>query len=166
MKLQKLDFSVAILAGVSCFLMYIDVPVWAVFIGWAWYFTLGATPDLIKKGILPAITGSVLAIVAFLLIDLFSGFMPGMAATILSVIISVFLLMLTLKVPILNISLVSFNAYSCMFVGYAAGTFMPIDGLPGTLNAAIWITGANIIGLLFGWASIFLSSLGKKKSAK
>ena len=46
-KLTSLDFSVAILAGVSCLFMYIDVPVWALFVGWAWYFALGSKPELI-----------------------------------------------------------------------------------------------------------------------
>lgn len=164
-KIGALDISVALLAGVSCLFMYISVPVWAIFIGWAWYFNLGATPDLIKKAILPMLAGSALAVVAFVLIDVFGGFMPSMAAVILAVVITVFLLMLTLKVPVLNISLASFNAYSCMFVGYAAGAYMAIDGMPTYLNAVIWITGANFLGLLFGWASIVLTTLGKKAEA-
>jgi hypothetical protein len=161
--MKKLDFSVAILAGISCLLMYIEVPVWGVFIGWAWYFTLGASPDLLKKGILPSIAGSVLAVAAFLLIDLFSSAMPSMAAVILSVVITVLVLMLTLKVSAFNISLISFNAYSCIFVGYGAGAYLSVEAMPPLLNAAIWITGANYIGLLFGWLSIFLSGLGAKK---
>ncbi|MGI5473650.1 DUF1097 domain-containing protein [Escherichia coli] len=27
----------------------INIPVWAIFIGWAWYYALGATPDILKK---------------------------------------------------------------------------------------------------------------------
>lgn len=150
-KIEALDVSVAVLAAVSCLFMYIKVPVWALFIGWAWYFTLGATPDLIAKGIPPMITGSVLAILAFVLINIFTGFMPAMAATIVSVFITVFLLMISLKISALNISLMSFNAYSCMFIGYGAGAYMTIKGMPALLNAAIWITGANFIGLIFGW---------------
>ena len=162
-KIGALDVSVAVLAGISCLGIYLSIPVWAIFIGWAWYFTLGATPDLIKKSVLPMITGSVLAVIAFLLIGLFSGFMPSMAATMLAVFITVFALMLSLKVPVLNISLASFNAYSCIFVGYSAGTYLPIAGMPALLNAAIWVTGANFIGVLFGWLSIKCTTL---KSAK
>ncbi|MDR1043091.1 MAG: DUF1097 domain-containing protein [Clostridiales Family XIII bacterium] len=164
MKIQGLDVSVALLAGASCLLMVIQVPVWAVFIGWAWYFTLGAKPELIKKGILPSIAGSVLACVAFPLIGALSAVMPPLAATIISVIITVFLLMLTLKVPILNFSLMSFNAYSCIFVGYAAGTYLVIDGMPALLNAGVWITGGNILGLIFGWLSILFSTSRKQKA--
>jgi hypothetical protein len=162
MKLTALDFSVPILAAVSCLLMFLDIPVWALFIGWAWYFALGATPDLITKGILPLITGSSLAVLAFVLIDVFAGIMPEMPAIMLAVFISVFLLMLTLKVPMLNKSLVSFNGYSCIFVGFVAGTFMEIGAMPALLNAAIWITGANFIGLLFGWMSVTVTQIGKK----
>lgn len=161
-KIQALDVSVAVLAGISCLAMYLSIPVWALFIGWAWYFALGAKPELIKDAVLPMIAGSALAIAAFLLIDLFAGFMPSMAATILSVIITVFGLMLTLKISIFNNSLISFNAYSCMFVGYGAKTYMVINGMPSLLNAAIWITGANFLGLIFGWLSIKVTTLGQK----
>lgn len=162
-KIERLDVSVGVLAAISCLFMYINVPVWALFIGWAWYFTLGATPDLIKKGILPMITGSVLACLTFVLIDIFVGFMPSMAATMLSVFITVFMLMLSLKIPALNISLASFNAYSCMFVGFGAGSYMTINGMPLLLNAAIWITGANFLGLIFGWLSIACTTIAKKE---
>ena len=160
-KVEALDVSVAVLAAISCLFIYIKVPVWAVFIGWAWYFNLGAAPELIKKGILPMITGSILAALAFVLINVFIGFMPSMAATMLSVLITVFLLMMSFKIPCLNISLMSFNAYSCMFIGYGAGSYMVINGIPPLLNAAIWITGANFIGVIFGWLSIKFTTLGQ-----
>lgn len=163
MKLEKLDFSVAILAALSCILMAAQIPVWAVFIGWAWYFALGADPSLLKKGIAPLIAGSVLAFVAFLFIDLFTAAgLPWLLPTIIAVLITVFLLMLTLKIPILNYSLISFNAYSCVFVGFSTGTFYTISGMPTGLNAFIWITGANFLGLVFGWMSIRLSASRKK----
>lgn len=164
-KIGALDVSVALLAGVSCLLMLASIPVWALFIGWSWYFTLGATPDLIKKSILPMIAGSVLAVLAFVLIGILSatGMDAGfsLTSTIIAVIITVFLLMLTLKVEALNYSLVSFNAYSCMFVGYAAGTYLPIGGMSPLLNAYIWIVGANFLGLIFGWLSIKVTTLKK-----
>jgi hypothetical protein len=69
-----------------------------------------------------------------------------------------------LKIPHLGVSLASFNAYSCFFVGFAAETYKPIAGFEVHLNALIWVVGANILGLLFGWASIKLAGLGKKPS--
>lgn len=161
-KIEAIDVSVAVLAAISCLAIYLSIPVWSLFIGWAWYFTLGAEPVLIKKAFWPMITGSVLAVAAFILIKVFSGFMPAMAATMLSVFITVFMLMLSLKIPALNISLASFNAFSCMFVGYGAQSYMVIQGMPSLLNAAIWITGANFLGLIFGWLSIKLTTLGQK----
>jgi hypothetical protein len=167
-RIEKLDVSVALLAGVSCLLMYLDVPVWGVFIGWAWYFTLGATSVQIAKCILPAICGGALAMLAYLLIDVFNGLITDknpdlwIIAVIIPVIITVFLLMLSLKIPHLGVSLASFNAYSCFFVGFAAETFKPVSGFEVHMNALVWVVGANIIGLLFGWASIKLSQLGKK----
>jgi hypothetical protein len=164
-KIEKLDVSVAVLAALSCVLMaaQIEIPVWALFIGWAWYFTLGAKPELIWQGIAPSLCGAVLAVIAFLLILGPLAGLPWLWGTIIAVLITVFLLMLTLKIPALNISLMSFNAYSCIFVGYAAGTFHHINGLNGYVNAVLWITGANILGLVFGWLSIKLTTLGAKK---
>jgi hypothetical protein len=170
-RIEKLDVSVALLAGASCLLMYMDIPVWAVFIGWAWYFSLGATPDLIGKSIPSAVCGAVLAVAAYLLIDVMNGLITEkhpelwIVAVIIPVILTVFLLMLTLKIPGLNVSLVSFNAYSCFFVGFAAGTYMPIPGFETHVNAIIWVTGGNIVGLLFGWASIKLSQIGKRSAS-
>jgi hypothetical protein len=168
-RVEKLDVSVALLAGASCLFMYLDVPVWAICIGWAWYFTLGAVPVQIVKCIPPAICGGALAVVAYLLIDLFNHFItnnhPGfwIVAVIIPVTITVFLLMLSLKIPRLNVSLASFNAYSCFFVGFAAETFRPVSGFEVHLNALIWIVGANIIGLLFGWASVRLARAAARR---
>jgi hypothetical protein len=167
-RIEKLDVSVAVLAGASCLFMYIDVPVWAIFIGWAWYFTLSAMPARISRCILPAVCGGALAVLAYVLIDVFNRIITAshpdlwIIAVIIPVIITVFLLMLTLKAPILNVSLASFNAYSCFFVGFAAETYRSVAGFEVHMNALVWIVGANIIGLLFGWASIKLSQLGDK----
>ncbi|GBG57799.1 hypothetical protein SPFL3102_01518 [Sporomusaceae bacterium FL31] len=65
----------------------------------------------------------------------------------------------------LNCSLASFNAYSCMFAGYYAHAFpVQTDYISNLLFAMLWITGANFLGLVFGWLSIFLSGLGKRVS--
>lgn len=165
-KIQALDVSVGLLAGVSCFGFLIGLPIWALFIGWAWYFALVSTGVVFKTAVPPMITGSLMAVLAIILIDLFAKGMPFLPAMIIAVTITVFCLMLTLKVPALSYSLVSFNAYSCMFAGYYASNF-PADMAQGNyamgfVLAILWITGANFIGLLFGWASIWLTTLGKK----
>jgi hypothetical protein len=63
-------------------------------------------------------------------------------------------------------SLPSFNAYSCLFVGYYAGTFPqlasggPFD-IMNVLTAVLWIGLSNVVGLVFGFVSI---GIGSEKS--
>jgi hypothetical protein len=38
--------------------------------------------------------------------------------------------------------------------------------MPTLLNAFIWIAVANFLGLVFGWASIQLSTIGKKSAVE
>lgn len=164
MKVGKLDFSVAILAGVSCFGSLIGLPIWALFIGWAWYFALVASGTVFKQAVPPMIAGSLLAVVAIIMIALLGGIMPALWAMVIGVTITVFLLMLTTKIPVLSYSLVSFNAYSYMFAGFYAGNFPEMDSSILNYGSAIlWITGANFIGLLFGLMSIKFASIGKTK---
>ncbi|HHX36430.1 MAG TPA: DUF1097 domain-containing protein [Clostridiaceae bacterium] len=155
MKLGKLDWSVAIIAALTCVLMAIELPVWALFIGWAWYYALGSTPDLIRRCVPPMLMGSVLGYITFFLIDVFTKWgMPWLLPTIVSVFITVIVLMLSLKIELFNISLVSFNAFCCVFAGFGTGSYLKIDGIPVYLNAFLWITGAHFLGLLTGWISI------------
>lgn len=164
-KINALDVSVAVLAALSCFGVLIGLPIWALFIGWAWYFTLGATVSVIRRAIFPMLAGSVLAVAAIALIDGISLSFSPLLAMISAVFLTVFLLMLTLKIEALNCSLASFNAYSCMFAGYYAHAFpVQTDYISNLLFAMLWITGANFLGLVFGWLSIFLSGLGKRVS--
>lgn len=162
MKVEKLDISVALLAGASCLVTVVGLPVWALFIGWAWYFALVASQAPFKAAVPPLIVGSVLAMAAIVCIDrLAAAGLGGLLAMIIAVVITVFLLMMSLKIPVFSTSLVSFNAYSCMFAGYYAGNF-PVqeDYAMGFCMAFLWISGANFLGLLFGWASIKLTTLG------
>ena len=166
-KIQKIDVSVGLLAGFSCFGFLINLPIWALFIGWAWYFALVATGVVFKTAIPPMLTGSLMAVLAIILIDVFAGFMPFLLGMIIAVTITVFCLMLTLKIPACSYSLVSFNAYSCMFAGYYAGFYYETGSYAGNfVTAILWITGANFLGLLFGWTSIALTNIGAKKEEK
>lgn len=165
-----LDIIVAVLAGASCLLTlpWLGIPVWNVFIGWAWYYALGATPQAFKQ-IFPAIIpGAVLAYLCFILANYFSPFMDPMVALIVSVIIVVILLMLVLKVPLCSNSLVAFNAFSCVFATYYGG-FYPQSGdfYTDTFMALVWSLIASFLGPLFGWLSIYLTfPQAEKKSDK
>ncbi len=160
-RITALDLSVAVLAAVSCLGSLIGLPIWALFIGWAWYFTLGATVAAFKQASLPMIAGSALAVAAIVLIDILSKSFALLPAMMLAVLLTVFLLMLTLKIAVFQCSLASFNAYSCMFAGYYAHAFpVQADYISNLGYAVVWITGANFIGLIFGWLSIGLAKLG------
>jgi len=155
-----ISISVAILAGISCLaaLPQLDIPVWAIFIGWAQYFALGATPDLFKK-IYPAlIPGAILSAVAIILIDLLTpsmGFIPSM---MLSVIITVFLLMKALEVPVFSTGLAAFNAYSVVFAAFYGGFFPEFGTFYGDLLIAfIWSLIGLFVGVVFGYLSIFFT---------
>ena len=109
---MSIDVAVALLAGVSCLVSWpgLDFPVWALFLGWAWYFALGATTSTMKQ-IYPSIfPGAILAAFCIWLIALLSNVVHPMLALIVPVIITVYLLMLALKIHLTSCSLVGFNA--------------------------------------------------------
>ena len=165
MKLEKLDFSVAILAGLACLALPINIPVWAIFIGWAWYFALGANAAVFKQSIPPMILGYVVGAIA---IVVYTATNYNLVALIIAVAITVFIVMLSLKTSMFGCSLASFNAYSCLFAGYYAGSFpQAADGgtydIKNVCIAAAWIAMANVLGLIIGWVSVKLGSLGNKE---
>ncbi|MDW7678607.1 MAG: DUF1097 domain-containing protein [Bacillota bacterium] len=158
---------VALLAGVSCLvtLPALGLPVWALFIGWAWYFALGATPDVLKKIYPSMIPGALLALLCIFMIDFAAGFLPPMIALIIPVIITVYLLMLSLKIPSMSTSLVAFNSYSCVFAVFYGAAYRS-TGSFGTdvLMAMIFSLIATGLGPLFGYFSIFFTFPEKEKS--
>lgn len=161
----------AVLAAVSCLvaLPQLGLPVWALFIGWAWYFALGSNPSVFKSVYPAMIPGALLAAACIWLINVFAGFMPAMPAMMLAVLITVFLLMCVLRVPLTSCGLAGFNGYSCVFAAYYGG-FFPQSGALGhdILMALIFSLVANFIGPVFGYLSIFFtfSSQKEEKQAK
>ena len=93
-----------------------------------------------------------------MLINFFTGLMPVMAAMIIAVIITVYALMLAIKIPLMNCSLVAFNAYSTIFAVYFGG-FYPNTGdfKSDVLKALLWGVIGNALGPLFGYLSVRLS---------
>lgn len=155
-----IELTVPVLAALSCLLMLVGVgiPVWAVFIGWAWYFALGATPAAFKQIYPVIIPGAVLAGLCFWLIGFFPQFgITGMAATMLAVLITVILLMLMLRIPATSASLPAFNAYSTVFALYAIPNGFPDLGISPILSCVIWAIIANALGPIFGYLSIALT---------
>jgi hypothetical protein len=161
MKIEKMDVSVAVLAGLSCFTMLIGLPVWTIFIGWAWYFALGADPSGFGKAIPPMLLGYAMAAISIVVFAL-SNF--NIVALSISVAATVFIIMLSLKTKLFAHSLASFNTYSCMFAGYYAVSFPKVESSAMDLNNILicigWLSLANVIGLCFGYVSVKLGTMG------
>lgn len=165
MKIQRLDIVVPVIGGLTCFLLLLNVPVWALFFGWAWYFNLGASPDVFKKSIPPMLFGYIVAGISIVVFNAFGGNIYVLAAIVCA---TIFLIMLSMKVSVFAASLASFNAYSCLFAGYFAGNFPALaNGGPWDIyNVSIsilWIAMANILGLICGYLSIRLGTAQKNE---
>ena len=159
MKVNKLDYVVAGIAFLTVFALKINLPVWAIFFGWAWYFALGADVKVFKEAIPAMLMGYLLGGVSIVIDALFANF--WILAIIVA--ITVFLLMLSLKFKTFACSLASFNAYSILFAGYYAGNFPALTdggvaGINNVLLAIGWFSLANIVGLICGYASIKLGT--------
>lgn len=159
MRINGSDLSVTLVGGLTCVFMYVGIPLWAVFIGWAWYYVMGSRPKAIKQGVPPTLAGAVLAILGLLIIDWLTPGMGSELATGVGLLVTMFLLMLFFKIPGCGATLPGFNAYSCYFVGFSAQSYVPVAGMNPYLNAFIWITGANILGLVVGWGCVVLERL-------
>ena len=154
-----IEVVVGVLGGISCLvtLPSIGLPVWALFIGWAWYFALGATTAAFKK-IIPAVfSGALLAALCIWMIGWFTklGF-AGMPNMMICVTITVFLLMCTLRIPFFSSSLPAFNAYSSVFALFAIGSYPDLVIGP-ILSCALWALIGNLLGPVFGYLSIKLT---------
>lgn len=163
-----IEIVVGFLAGVSCLVTIagLGLPVWALFIGWAWYFALGATPDAFKK-ILPAVfPGALLAAICIWMMGWFAGMgFTGLPNMIVCVTITVFLLMCSLRIPVFSASLPAFNAYSSVFALYAIGSF-PELAIGPILSCTLWALIGNLLGPVFGYLSIKLTFPYKSDDAK
>lgn len=154
-----IEVVVGVLGGLSCLVTIsgLGLPVWALFIGWAWYFALGATPDAFKK-IVPAVfPGALLAAFCIWLMGALetAGIIAGMPNMIICVTLTVFLLMCSLRIPVFSASLPAFNAYSSVFALSAIGAY-PDLAIGPVLSCCLWAIIGNLLGPVFGWLSIVL----------
>lgn len=158
MKGTRFDFVVAMLSALACLGVLLHLPVWALFIGWAWYLALGSKPQVIWEAGLTCVLSSLLAILAVILSDWLQMYCSTLAASMLAVFVTIYMLMFLLKVPGIKYPLVAFNAFSCIFAGYYLQAF-PVQTDYGwnLAYAFVWIVGADIMGLLVGWLSIALT---------
>jgi len=153
-----LSVTVGVLGGLACLVTApgLGLPVWALFIGWAWYYALGATPAVFKIAIPAVFPGAFCASLALWLIGWGAGIgFTGMPALVLFVGLTVFLLMLLMKIPVFSAGLPAFNGYSTVFALYFIGGFPDLAAGP-IVSCFLWAVIGNLLGPVFGWLSIVL----------
>lgn len=166
--INQTDVVVATVSAAACAGVLLRLPVWAIFIGWAWYLAIGANSKAIKEGSITTVAAGIMAIIAVVLTDVFSEFMPGLAANMVAVFLMILALMVSLKLSFINHSLVGFNTFSCVFAGYYLGAF-PVqpDYWLNLGYAFAYICGSNIFGLVVGWLAQKLCNFSlRRKTAK
>jgi len=164
LNLNQTDFVVAGVSALACLGTLAGMPVWALFIGWAWYLAIGANKTAIKEGSVTCVAAAIMALTAVVLTDAFASFLPALSASMLAVFLMILVLMIALKLPYIKHSLVGFNSFSCIFAGYYLGAFpAQPDYLANIAVAFVYITGANILGLFVGWASQQLSGFSFRR---
>ena len=162
LKVSAFDIVVSVLSALACLGAVLHLPVWSLFIGWAWYLALGSKKEVICEAGLTCILSALLALSAVVLSDVFQPFCGSLGASMLSVLLIIFLLMMLLKHPQVKHPLVAFNSFSCIFAGYYLQAF-PVqpEYFWNLFYVFVWITGTNILGLFVGWLSIALTNLHK-----
>ena len=164
--INQTDIVVAAVSAAACAGVLLELPVWAVFIGWAWYLAIGANGKAIKEGAVTTVAAGLMALTAVVLTDVFSAFMTGLAANMIAVFVMILVLMVSLKLSFINHSLVGFNTFSCVFAGYYLGAFpVQADYWLNLGYAFIYICGSNILGLIVGWLAQKLCNFSLHKEA-
>ena len=162
--IDKNDIVVAGLSALACLFALLKLPVWAVFIGWVWYLSLGSKPSIIRPVARTAVLSGGLAILAIILTDALSGLLTPMGANMAAVFVTILGVMILLKNPA-NAAMVSFNAFSCIFAGYYLGAFPVQENYwLNQLTAFACITGSNILGLFVAWLHLALTAAWTKHS--
>lgn len=164
--INQTDVVVAAVSAIACAGALLQLPVWAVFIGWAWYLAIGANGRAIKEGAVTTVAAGLMALTAVVLTDVFSAFMPGLAANMTAVFVMILVLMVSLKLSFINHSLVGFNTFSCVFAGYYLEAFpVQADYWLNLGYAFAYICGSNVLGLIVGWLAQKLCNFSLRKKS-
>lgn len=160
MRITRTDVVAGIIAGLVCFGVLLNLPVWAIFIGWGWYTALGSEVSVFKKAIPAMFVGYIMSAISILA---YTASSDNVFVLVFVVGITVFFQMLTLKNKTFSCALASFNGYSCLFAVYSAGTFPMLStsmlwDFNNVLIALLWTGLANTLGLACGYISVKLST--------
>jgi len=164
---MPIELVVAFLAAIACLISWpgLGIPVWAVFIGWAWYFAMGGKQEKFKEiysAILPGAICSAIAI--WIIFHLMSIGMILIPAMMIGAFVSVLLLMAVLRFLTPTVGFIAFNAYSTLFAVFYGGAFPKTGVFLHDLGwAFLFALIGNAVGPIFGYLSIVLSSLKEKQ---
>lgn len=151
--ITALAVSIGLLGGVATYLFLsfgMGLQIWAAFIGWASYYHCGGQTKGLMDSIAGAVWGAVMAAAAFYLMGMLG--LPGAIGPAVAVAITVFIMIMGAKVPILS-------SIPAAVYGYAATaglTLLGKDFAPaGSLLAvpALNVIISMIIGAIFGYIS-------------
>jgi Protein of unknown function (DUF1097) len=152
--ITALAVSIGLLGGVATYLFLTVgmLQIWAAFIGWASYYHCGGQTKGLQDSIAGAIWGSIMAAAAFALMNVLG--LPGALGAAVAVAITVAVMILGAKVPILS-------SIPAAVYGYASTVALTLLGkdvlgsLGGSLLAvpAVNIALSMIVGAIFGYIS-------------
>ena len=153
--ITALAVSIGLLGGVATYVFLsfgMGLQIWAAFIGWASYYHCGGQTKGLTDSIAGAVWGAVMAAAAFALMGVIG--LPGALGAAVAVAITVFIMIMGAKVPILS----SIPAAVYGYASTAALTLLGKDelaGLGGSLLAvpAVNVAISMIIGAIFGYIS-------------
>lgn len=154
-----LALSIGVLGGVATWLAFGPlaglVTIWAIFIGWAQYFHNGADNAALKNTIVCSIFGSILAGVAFILMDLVP--LGALLTAPVWVAVTVFLLVMGASIPALSVIPSSVYGYAATaaYLIHVGGSATAMD----MTNPVLVISLSIIVGALFGMASAKISAM-------
>ena len=153
--ITALAVSIGLLGGVATYLFLgfgMGLQIWAAFIGWASYYHCGGQTKGLMDSIAGAVWGALMAAAAFYLINMLG--LPSPLGAAVAVAITVFIMVMGAKVPILS----SIPAAVYGYASTAALTLLGKDelaNLGGSLLAvpAVNVAISMIIGAIFGYIS-------------
>ena len=151
--ITALAVSIGLLGGVATYLFLsfgMGLQIWAAFIGWASYYHCGGQTKGLMDSIAGAVWGALMAAAAFYLMGVLG--LPGAIGPAVAVAITVFILVMGAKVPILS----SIPAGVYGYASTVALTLLGKDFAPaGSLLAvpALNVAISMIIGAIFGYIS-------------
>lgn len=152
--ITALALSIGLLGGIATYLFLgfgMGLQIWAAFIGWAAYYHCGGQTKGLQDSIAGAIWGAAMAAAAFALMNVLG--LPGPLGAAVAVAITVFILVMGAKIPLLSSIPAAVYGYAST-VALTLGAAALLKDAPGILSMpAVNIAISMAIGAVFGYVS-------------